>query len=83
VIAGVLGRAGEEGQRKRLEAAKSGEVTWLPPRGLGKPDTGDERAKKGIAKGKAEVKSKAEDNKRELESIKKRAKFTLSEEEDL
>ena len=39
VIAGVLGRAGEEGQKKRLEAAKTGEVTWLPPEGLGRPTT--------------------------------------------
>jgi hypothetical protein len=37
VIAGVLGRAGEEGQKQRLEAAKTGEVTWLPPPGLGSP----------------------------------------------
>ena len=37
VIAGVLGRAGEEGQKKRLEAAKTGQVTWSPPEGLGAP----------------------------------------------
>ncbi|MCJ1326320.1 37S ribosomal protein, mitochondrial [Thelotrema lepadinum] len=30
VIAGVLGRAGEEGQQKRLERAKGGEVTYEP-----------------------------------------------------
>jgi small subunit ribosomal protein S2 len=34
LIAGVLGRAGEEGQRLRLEAAKTGVVTWQTPRGL-------------------------------------------------
>ncbi|TVY84929.1 Mitochondrial 37S ribosomal protein MRP4 [Lachnellula suecica] len=45
VIAGVLGRAGQEGQRKRLEAAKTGEVTWLPPPGLGKPETEQDRQK--------------------------------------
>jgi small subunit ribosomal protein S2 len=37
VIAGVLGRAGQSGQNKRLEAAKHGEVTWLPPKDLGPP----------------------------------------------
>lgn len=47
----MLGRAGEEGQRKRLEAAKKGEITWLPPPGLGAPAT-EEDAKKG-AKGAA------------------------------
>ncbi|KAL8710471.1 MAG: hypothetical protein Q9220_004903 [cf. Caloplaca sp. 1 TL-2023] len=30
LIAGVLGRAGEEGQRRRRERAKRGEVTYLP-----------------------------------------------------
>jgi hypothetical protein len=39
VIAGVLGRAGEQGQQKRLEAAKTGTITWLPPPGLGEPVT--------------------------------------------
>jgi len=33
----VLGRAGEEGQRRRLELAKHGEATWKTPYGLGKP----------------------------------------------
>lgn len=37
LVAGVLGRAGEEGQRKRLEAAKTGQVTWQPPQGMGMP----------------------------------------------
>ncbi|TVY18393.1 Mitochondrial 37S ribosomal protein MRP4 [Lachnellula arida] len=43
VIAGVLGRAGQEGQRRRLEAAKTGEVTWLPPPGLGSPETSEDK----------------------------------------
>ncbi|KAI9743236.1 MAG: 37S ribosomal protein, mitochondrial [Claussenomyces sp. TS43310] len=34
LIAGVLGRAGESGQKKRLEAAKSGVVTWSTHRDL-------------------------------------------------
>ncbi len=46
VIAGVLGRAGEEGQRKRLEAAKSGHVTWSPPQGLGRPIREEDEKKK-------------------------------------
>lgn len=46
VIAGVLGRAGEEGQKKRLEAAKTGRVTWSPPDGLGAPyDEAEEQRK--------------------------------------
>jgi hypothetical protein len=39
VISGVLGRAGEAGQQKRLEAAKTGKATWEPPEGLGAPFT--------------------------------------------
>lgn len=42
LIAGVLGRAGEIGQRKRLEAAKSGKVTWLPDPRMGVPFENDE-----------------------------------------
>jgi hypothetical protein len=34
LIAGILGRAGEAGQRKRLEAAERGDVTWETPRHL-------------------------------------------------
>jgi hypothetical protein len=30
----VLGRAGESGQKKRIEAAKSGHVTWETPQEL-------------------------------------------------
>lgn len=48
LIAGVLGRAGEIGQRKRLEAAKRGDVTWLPPPGLGKPFEDDEAKMKEL-----------------------------------
>ncbi|TVY45327.1 37S ribosomal protein MRP4, mitochondrial [Lachnellula subtilissima] len=43
VIAGVLGRAGQEGQRRRLEAAKTGHITWLPPFGLGSPETAEDK----------------------------------------
>lgn len=43
VIAGVLGRAGEAGQKKRIEAAQNGEITWQPPPGLGRPVTEDDR----------------------------------------
>jgi len=40
------------GQEKRLEAAKSGKVTWMPPPGLGKPFEDDESgAKKVLADG--------------------------------
>lgn len=45
VIAGVLGKAGGAGQKKRLEAAKPTDVsqvpviTWLPPPRLGAPVT--------------------------------------------
>lgn len=45
VIAGVLGRAGEAGQKKRLEDAKNGHITWLPPPGLGKPKGEEAKAK--------------------------------------
>ncbi|CZS95261.1 related to MRP4-mitochondrial ribosomal protein, small subunit [Rhynchosporium agropyri] len=45
LIASVLGRAGEEGQRKRLEAAKSGQITWKPTPGLGRPFSEEDRKK--------------------------------------
>jgi small subunit ribosomal protein S2 len=51
VIAGVLGRAGEVGQKKRLEAAKNGDITWLPPPGLGKPKEEEEEEKKAAGQG--------------------------------
>ena len=38
MIAGVLGRAGQEGQQRRKEAAKRGEVTYSPPVRLLEPD---------------------------------------------
>ena len=44
VIAGVLGQAGAEGQRKRLLAAMTGTVTWTPPPGLGAPQIDTEAA---------------------------------------
>lgn len=31
LISGVLGRAGERGQKRRLEAAQHGKVTWKTP----------------------------------------------------
>lgn len=40
VIAGVLGRAGEAGQKQRLAAAAQGQVTYPPTNGLVYPDTG-------------------------------------------
>jgi small subunit ribosomal protein S2 len=43
VVAGVLGRAGESGQQKRLQAAQTGKVTWLPPERLGNPKTEEDR----------------------------------------
>jgi hypothetical protein len=36
VIAGVLGRAGERGQQRRLKDAELGEVTWRNPREIQK-----------------------------------------------
>jgi len=36
VIAGVLGRAGETGQKQRLAAAAQGEITYQPAEGLTK-----------------------------------------------
>jgi small subunit ribosomal protein S2 len=38
VIAGVLGRAGEAGQKKRLEAAERGKVTYRPADNLVLPE---------------------------------------------
>jgi hypothetical protein len=62
VIAGVLGRAGESGQAKRLLAAQTGEITWLPPPGLGKPY--DEKAEK--RKAEAAAKKQKEEERRTL-----------------
>jgi small subunit ribosomal protein S2 len=36
-------RAGQSGQKKRLEATRKGGITWLPPPGLGKPEIEDEK----------------------------------------
>lgn len=44
VIAGVLGRAGEEGKRKRLEAADMGELHFTPAKNLQMPGEGAESA---------------------------------------
>lgn len=46
VIAGVLGRAGQEGQQRRLEAAKAGRITYLPTEGLILPDDWEEHLQK-------------------------------------
>jgi small subunit ribosomal protein S2 len=59
VIAGVLGRAGEEGQKRRLEDAANNIVTWLPPENLGKPF--EERDKEEAAKKKEAELLKAEE----------------------
>jgi len=69
VIAGVLGRAGEAGQKKRLEDAKSGRITWLPPPGLGKPK-------------EEQVKEKAKSNETEFPFPKSR-RVELSREPEL
>jgi hypothetical protein len=61
VIAGVLGRAGESGQAKRLLAAQTGEITWLPPPGLGKPY--DEKAEKRKADAAAKKNKEEEERK--------------------
>lgn len=42
VIAGVLGRAGEAGQKQRLAAAAKGHITYRPARGLALPGAEDE-----------------------------------------
>ncbi|KAM3088903.1 hypothetical protein ACMFMG_000526 [Clarireedia jacksonii] len=50
VIAGVLGRAGEHGQEKRLEAARTGTITWSPPPGLGEPVTEESLKRQAMEK---------------------------------
>lgn len=47
VIAGVLGRAGEEGQRERREKAREGSVTYTPDSLIGQPTAGSAGAKTG------------------------------------
>ena len=51
VIAGVLGRAGGEGQQRRREAAKRGEVNYPPPVRLKAPEvpTSSEEVKKTLS----------------------------------
>lgn len=44
VIAGVLGRAGEEGKLKRLAAADAGNLNFTPAKGLQMPGEGAESA---------------------------------------
>ncbi|ORY12026.1 ribosomal protein S2, flavodoxin-like domain-containing protein [Clohesyomyces aquaticus] len=41
VIAGVLGRAGEAGQKQRLELAEKGQITYRPAQGLVAPGEDD------------------------------------------
>ena len=48
VIAGVLGRAGEAGQKQRLAAARKGNVTYRPAQGLRLPEA-DEAAEAAAA----------------------------------
>ncbi|KAF2263496.1 ribosomal protein S2 [Lojkania enalia] len=56
VIAGVLGRAGEAGQKQRLAAAEKGWVTFLPALDLKLPDESeDDTAKKAAGKARKEV----------------------------
>jgi len=57
----VLGRAGEEGQRRRLEAARDGKVTWLPPPNLGAP-VSEEEKKRIMEKKKAAALLKKQDD---------------------
>ncbi|KAF4635698.1 hypothetical protein G7Y89_g2400 [Cudoniella acicularis] len=64
VIAGVLGRAGEEGQRKRLEVAREGQVTWLPPPGLGKPETEEDKKRAAVKVKKASKPSDEQEQER-------------------
>jgi hypothetical protein len=67
VIAGVLGRAGEAGQKKRLEQAKKGKVTWQSPPGLGRPQL-DEEEKKAVETAKREKEAIAQGTKKALRS---------------
>jgi small subunit ribosomal protein S2 len=84
VIAGVLGRAGEEGQKKRLEAAKSGEITWLPPPGLGSPVNEEEEKRKTDLAAAQAKKAKAAEMELEREHTRgTRSKFGDIGEDDL
>ncbi|KAF3047557.1 37S ribosomal protein, mitochondrial [Didymella heteroderae] len=57
VIAGVLGRAGEAGQKQRLEAAARGHITYRPAQGLtvAEKEDGDKK----IVQGKSEAEAAA------------------------
>jgi small subunit ribosomal protein S2 len=55
VIAGVLGRAGEAGQKQRLKAAARGLITYEPARGLRVAETEDGDAEIAQAEPDAEV----------------------------
>ncbi len=82
VIAGVLGRAGEAGQKRRLEDAENGVVTWLPPPGLGKPKDMDEAEKE--REERDDVLAKAtiiEDESEEAESKRRRSRVDPEDEE--
>jgi small subunit ribosomal protein S2 len=60
LICGVLGRAGESGQKKRLEAAKTGKVTWSTNREFQEWASDDEpfaKAYKEAAKAKQTAKA--------------------------
>jgi small subunit ribosomal protein S2 len=80
----VLGRAGEAGQKRRLEDAENGVVTWLPPPGLGKPKDMEEAEKKeneerdgGVAKPRI-----LEDESEETGSRRRRGRVDPEDEED-
>jgi small subunit ribosomal protein S2 len=49
VVAGVLGRAGEAGQKQRLAAAAKGTITYRPAEGLVIPGGEEEDQGEGIA----------------------------------
>lgn len=51
VIAGVLGRAGEQGQALRKEAAEGGFVSYMPRHGLAEPAKGGASARKPLNRG--------------------------------
>ena len=84
VVAGVLGRAGEEGQRKRLEAAKTGKVTWLAPPNLGRPFSAEEEKRKASAEADSERKRLLEDKAEEERAQVRRdaRKFKIRGEDD-
>ncbi|KAH8819445.1 ribosomal protein S2, flavodoxin-like domain-containing protein [Xylogone sp. PMI_703] len=82
LIASILGRAGEEGNKKRLEAAKSGKVTWTPPSDLGPPVTAKEREEK-LQKRMSKRASKAKEAEEEQAAEKQPRLRSLIDEEDL